>query len=160
MQSFKITQKILAIGGTYEVRQSDSDEICYLVKGKIFSFKPVLEMRQGIDGSVTHSLKGNLWKTEFTVTDSSEMEVGSIKYPLIAFFQRFTLVTEGKVLNAKGGVTAWKFICTDENGNTMLEIYKDFAFRDRFKVEADESIRKEVAILTAISVDQRFFQNQ
>jgi hypothetical protein len=112
MQSFKITQKILAIGDTYEVRQSDSDEICYLVKGKVFSLKPILEMRQGMDGSVTHILKGNLWKTEFTVVDSSEMEIGSIKYPLIAFFQRFTLVTEGKVLNAKGGVTAWKFICT------------------------------------------------
>ncbi len=160
MQSFTITQKILAIGDTYEVRPTGSDEIYNMVKGKVMTLKPRLEMRQGMDGDVTHTLTGNFWKTDFSIIDSGGTEVGLVKYPFVAFFQRFVLITGGRTYNAKGGISAWQFSCTDESGTAVLEISKEFAFRDRFTVQVDDSIQKEVAILTAISVDQRFFQQQ
>jgi uncharacterized protein YxjI len=160
MQSFTIKQKILAIGDTYEVRQTDSDEVLYLIKGKVLTFSPRLEMKQGIDGEVSHVLKGNFWRTEFTVIDKTETEIGVIRFPFVAFFKKFTLVTGGKTYDAKGSITAWNFTCKDETDRLIFSIGKEFAFRDKFTVDVDESIQKEVAILTAISVDQKFFQQQ
>jgi uncharacterized protein YxjI len=160
MQSFTITQKILAIGATYEVKPTGSDSLLNLIKGKVLTFTPKLEMRNGEKGEVTHLLEGNFWQTKFKILDAKQTEIGVIQFPFIAFFKRFTLITGGKTFNVKGSITAWNFACTDESGKSILTISKEFAFRDKFAVTVDESVQKEVAILAAIAVDQKFFQRQ
>ena len=160
MQSFTVTQKILAIGATYEVRSASSDSVLNTIKGKILTLSPKLEMKTGVNGETTNWLKGNFWKTKFTIEDSKGTEIGVIQFPFVSFFKKFTLITGGKTYSAKGSITAWNFNCTDESGKNVFSISKEFAFRDKFSVNVDESLIKETIILAAIAVDQKFFQQQ
>jgi uncharacterized protein YxjI len=160
MQSLIVTQKLLAVGATYEVKDAGSDSLVYIVKGKILTLSPKLEMRTSEGGEVTHLLKGNFWRTRFSILDSSQTEVGVIQFPFIAFFKSFILITGGRTFNARGSITAWHFSCADESGKDLFTISKELAFRDKFAVNVDESMKKEVIVLAAIAVDQKFFQQR
>jgi uncharacterized protein YxjI len=160
MQSFAITQKILAVGATYEVKARGSDEVINLIKGRILTITPKLEMKTGEKGAITHVLKGNFWRTRFVISTSEQTEIGVIQFPFVAFFKRFSLITGGRTYQAKGSITAWHFNCADESGKAIFSISKEFAFRDKFTVDVDESMPKEVGILAAIAVDQKFFQQR
>ena len=157
MKTFTVTQKILSIGATYLVQTPGSENIVNTIKGKILTLAPKLEMRQGKEGDVTKILKGNFFKTKFTVESTEGIEEASIQFPFIALFKKFTLNVGPKVYNAKGSLTAWNFTCTDENGQDMFTISKEFAFRDKFTVTVDESMPQDIVILVAVAVDQKFF---
>lgn len=157
MKTFTVTQKILSIGATYQVNASESEDIINTIKGKILTLVPKLEMRQGKEGDITKVLKGNFFKTKFTVESPGGNEEASIQFPFIALFKKFTLTIGSKVYNAKGSLTAWNFTCTDENGQDMFTISKEFAFRDKFTVSVDESMPQDIVILVAVAVDQKFF---
>lgn len=160
MKSFTVTQKIFAIGSTYEVRETGSDVILNIVKGKIFTFSPKLEMKKDENGAATHLLKGNYWRTKFSIESADGMEIASIQFPFIAFFKKFTLVAGDKTVTASGSFTAWNFTGTDESGNQVFTITKEFAFRDKFTVTVESQIPSDVIILAAIAVDQKFFQQR
>lgn len=157
MKTFTVTQKILSIGATYQVQKSGSEDIVNTIKGKILTLAPKLELRQGKEGDISKVLKGNLFKTKFTIESTDGNEEASIQFPFIALFKKFTLSIGPKVYNAKGSITAWNFTCTDENGQDMFTISKEFAFRDKFTVSIDESMPQEIVILVAVAVDQKFF---
>lgn len=161
MKSFTIVQKLLSMGATYIVKEGETQ--VYTVKGKIFSFTPKLEMFKEADtkGNIINTLKGNFFKTQFEILDSTEASMGVIKFPFFAFIKKFTLSMNGRDYSAKGGFTATNFTCADEAGATKFTITKDFAFRDKFSVTIDDSsMDTATAILAAISIDQRFFQQK
>lgn len=157
MKTYTITQKILSIGATYQVKAAESEDIIHTIKGKILTFTPKLEMRQGKEGEITKILKGNLFKTKFSIENPQGFEEAVIQFPFIALFKKFTLTVNAKVYNAKGSLAAWNFTCSDESGRNMFTISKEFAFRDKFTVTIDESIDREIVILVAVAVDQKFF---
>jgi uncharacterized protein YxjI len=159
MEAYTVTQKILAIGATYQAKKQGSQEVLNTIKGKILTLTPKLEMKKGTEqGELTHVLKGNFLKTLFTIEDPQGKALATIKFPLMAIFKKFTLTVGDKVYNASGSLTAWNFVARDEsNTKEMLSISKDFSFRDQFSVAMDESIPREIVILAAIAVDQKFF---
>lgn len=160
MKSFTVTQKILSLGATYLVAAEGASSPAYVVKGKILTLSPKLDMRRSEQGDVVKRLKGNLLGNKFSILDQSGSEDALIKYPLFSFFAKFTLTVGAETFTAKGGIMARKFSCVDASGNVKFSISKEWAFRDRFAVSVDESFPEETAILAAVSIDQRFFQNK
>jgi hypothetical protein len=84
--------------------------------------------------------------------------VGSVSFPMISLKKSFTLQTEGKKYEADGGYLAGELVCKDDSGHVVLKITKQLSLRDKFRIEADESIPSQLALLAAVAVDQRFFQ--
>ena len=160
MKTFTVTQKILSIGATYLVRAESNDSILYTIKGKVLTLSPKLEMKQGEDGAVTRLMQGNFFSTKFTITEPDGTQKGFIQFPFFSFIAKFTLTIGTETYNAKGGFTARKFSCTDAAGNIKFTVSKELAFRDKFMVTLDESIPEETAILAAVAIDQRFFQQK
>ena len=160
MQTYTVTQKIISIGATYQIRSGESKDVLMTVKGKILTFTPKLEMKKGTEGEIINRLKGNFTKTKFSMEDMNANEIANIQFPYIAFKKRFSLTIGDKTYNAQGSFTAWHFNCTDDTGKEVFSISKDFSFRDKFTVNIDESMPKEIILLTAIAVDQKFFQQK
>lgn len=160
MKTFIITQKILSIGATYLAVPEGSKEPAYVIKGKILTFTPKLEMKKGDQGEVLKTMKGNFIGTKFTIIDKGGAQDGLIRFPLFSFIAKFTLTIGAASYVAKGGIMARNFTCQDQAGKTVFTISKDWAFRDRFTVALDESVAEETAILAAAAIDQRFFQKK
>ena len=157
MKAFIVSQKILSIGATYTVTLPDSDNVLYTIRGKILTFTPLLEMKSGTEGPLIRILRGNFFKTRFSVESPDGIEEAAIQFPFVALFKRFTLTIGDMEYNAKGSITAWDFNCTDETGNSIFSITKKFAYRDKFTVTVHETIPEEDIILVAVAVDQKFF---
>lgn len=160
MQAYEVSQKILSIGATYEVRQSGADQILNTVKGKVLSATPKLTMVDGKDGAEVAKIKGNFLKTKFQISDASGNTVGTLTFPLIALKKSFTLDLNGKQYKAQGGLTGRAFSCADSDGKTVFEISKELAFKDKFAVSVDDGIDKNAAFLAAVAVDQKFFEDK
>jgi uncharacterized protein YxjI len=159
MKTYIVTQKIFALSATYEVRQTKDSPVLFTVKGKIITFSPHLEMMKGKDGEKTHVLKGNFFKTKFFVSTPDGGEIGDIQFPFFAFAKSFVMNLGAQQYKAKGGLFAWNFQALDAAGKEAFSIQKEFAFRDKFTVNLDDSLSMEPIILAAIAIDQRFFQN-
>lgn len=157
MKQFKVVQKILAIGATYEIFEGGETSPKMVVKGKIITIKPKLEVVQ--DGSVVATMTGNILGTRYDIVDASGVAQGSIKYPFFAFLKSFKLIVGEKEYVAKGGLIGRKFSCEDTDGTIMVGVAKELSFKDKFEVSVNESLPEIVGVLAAVSIDQRFFQN-
>jgi uncharacterized protein YxjI len=160
MKAFTVTQKILSLGATYLVTAEGGTAPVYVIKGKILTLSPKLDMKRSEQGEVIKRLKGNLLGNKFSVLDASGSQDALIHYPLFSFFAKFTLTVGADTFKAKGGIMARKFSCVDASGNVKFSISKEWAFRDKFSVSVDESFPEETAVLAAVSIDQRFFQKK
>lgn len=158
MKEYKVSQKLLSIGAVYEVFEGDATEAKVTVKGKVLTFSPKLEVFEG--ETLIGKMTGNYFKTKFEITDAAGSNLGTITFPFFAFMKGFTLDTKGKTYSAKGGFLARNFACKDEAGRDVITVAKEFALKDKFNVGVDESIDDIVGILSAISIDQRFFQDK
>jgi uncharacterized protein YxjI len=158
MKTYIITQKILALTATYEVRESKDGPVLFTVRGRFFTFTPFLEMQKGKDGEKTHILKGNIWKTKFIVSSMQGSPVGDIQFPFFAIRKSFVMNVGGAQYKAQGTLFAWNFTAKDDAGKDIFSIQKEFAFRDKFTVSLDEKLPTEPVLLSAIAIDQRFFQ--
>lgn len=160
MQSYTVTQKLISLSATYLVKEGQSDDIIMTIKGKLLSFTPKLEANQGSDGPLVATLVGNFLKTKFDILANGENLIGSVTFPFFSFLKSYTLHLGEVSYKSKGTLISNTFSCTDENGKEILTVSKDFAFRDKFTISADDSVPKEVAILSAVAIDQRFFQEK
>jgi uncharacterized protein YxjI len=143
---------------TYLVRESKDGPVLYKIRGRFFTFTPFLEMQRGEDGEKTHILKGNFWKTKFVISSMQGSPVGDIQFPFFAFRKSFVMNVGGARYQAQGTLFAWNFTAKDEAGKDVFSIQKELAFRDKFTVTLDEKLPVEPVILSAIAIDQRFFQ--
>jgi hypothetical protein len=159
MQTYELTQKLLSVGPTYEVRPADSGatDPVLTIRGKLFSATPSLSMQEGTDGPVVGAMKGNFTRTKFECREGDNL-VGSLAFPLIALKKSFTLKSGEKEYTADGGYLAGEFVCKDEQGEVVMKITKQLALRDKFRIEAAETIPAPLALLAAVAIDQRFFQ--
>jgi len=166
MQAYELTQKILSLGPTYEVRQvatsmgvaDESAPPMVTIKGKLLSATPMLFINEGVEGPGIGMMKGNFARTKFECKTANDELVGSLQFPMLALKKTFTLQAGGKEYKADGGYLAGEFVCKDDAGNIVMKITKQLALRDKFRIEADESLPTPLALLAAVAVDQRFFQ--
>jgi len=158
MQSYEITQKMLSIGPSYQVRSPLADDVLMTVKGKVLTATPKLTMVQGAEGNTVASMNGNFFKTRFQIFGSDKQELGSLEFPMIQLKKTFTIKVGEKQYRADGGLLGRGFKVTGPEGETVLEIQKELALRDKFSVVAGDAIPAEVALLAAIAIDQKYFE--
>jgi uncharacterized protein YxjI len=156
MQAYEVTQKILAIGPTYEVRAVGSDAVLYTIRGKLLTFTPKLTLVEGDKGAEIAKLTANFTKTKFTVEGPNP---ATLSFPLIALKQRMTLQVDGQEYSADGGFLAGAFRCADASGNAVFEILKELSLRDKFRVQIHAALPPIVVLLAAVAIDQRYFQD-
>jgi uncharacterized protein YxjI len=157
MQSFEIVHKVLSLVETFLVRSPGSDNVVMTIKGKVIALLPKVTMVQGTEGVEIAKMRGNYFKTKFTMTMPDGKVIGVLKFPLIAFKKSFSLSVGDVVFTAKGGVFGVNFSCVDANGKEAFTVRKEAGFRDRFAVDVNDGIAKEVAIFAAIAIDQKYF---
>ena len=157
METYEVTQKILSFGPTYQVRRPGSDEVLVTVKGKLLSMTPQLNMVEGTEGREVASMKANFLKTKFVITGPNKEEVGTLAFPLVALKKSFVLTLGRREFKADGGILAGKFTANGASG-PVLEIAKELSLKDKFRVNVAEEIPREVALLAAVAIDQKFFE--
>ena len=163
MQYFRVVQKVLSFGPTYIVYAEGSETPIMTVRGKLFSITPKLDAKEGEknEGKTLATVTGNFFKTKFDMKNADGTDIGSIKFSLLsAIFKNFTLSVGGKSYKSVRELFAEKYSCKDESGKEMFVIAKEKGFRDKFLVLVDDSIQKELGILSAIVIDQKFFENK
>jgi len=160
MQTFEVTQKLLSFGPAYEIREIGNQEVLMTVKGKVLSMTPKLTMLSGTEGPAVAELKANFMKTKFAVTGADGKELGTLIFPLVQFKKSFTIAVGDAEYKADGGFFGGEFKCTDGQGNPVLVIAKQLSLRDKFAVTTNGALPREVALLAAVAIDQRFFQEE
>jgi uncharacterized protein YxjI len=85
--------------------------------------------------------------------------VATLTFPLIALKQSFTLIVDGQEYKASGGFLGGEFKCVDAQGQTVMVITKQLSLRDKFAVNTTGALPRDVALLAAVAVDQKLFQD-
>ena len=161
METFELTQKLLSFGPQYEVRDPmrGTGDVVLTIKGKVLSATPQLTMVQGQDGPPAASMKGNFMKTKFECFDAHQEPLGTLAFPMIALKKGFTIRAGGQEFKADGGFLGGEFKCTDQSGNVVMTIAKQLSLRDKFAIKTSGALPRELALLAAVAIDQRFFQD-
>jgi uncharacterized protein YxjI len=160
MQTFEVVQKLLSFGPAYEIRLTGQTDVAMTVKGKVLTMTPKLTMVAGTDGGAVAELTANFMKTKFVITGSDGKEKGTLTFPLLQFKKSFTISSEGHEFKADGGFLGGEFKCVDAQGNPVLVIAKQLSLRDKFAVTTNGALPEEVALLSAVAIDQKFFQEE
>jgi len=160
VQAYSVTQRLLSLGAVYEVRQEGGNDVIMTAKGKVIAITPSITLVEGSEGAVVATLKGNFLKTVFTAYDANNNVLAVIKFPLIPIFMNFTLTIGETVYKVKRALLSLVFSDGSKEVPANIEISKKVGFKDKFSVVANDSIKKEVAILTAVTVDQKFFEGK
>jgi hypothetical protein len=145
MDIYEISQVVMTVGSTYQVRVPPSDDVVMTVKGSLMSSSPRFSLVQGADGPELGSLLGNFIKTKFL-------------FPAIAFKKTLVLTVNGRGYTADGGIMGGSFACVDNEDQVALEISNKSRFVDRFLVDIKGAIPKEVGLLAAVAIHSRFFE--
>jgi hypothetical protein len=158
METFDVTQVVMTVGSTYQVRALGSDAIAMTVKGSLMSPTPKFQLVAGEDGAELATLTGNFIKTKFQMRGADKEELGNLSFPAIAFKKTLVLTVGGRGYTADGGLMGGVFRCIDNDGQMGIEIAKKETFRDRFNVAIDNGVSKEVGVLAAVAIHSRFFE--
>ena len=158
METFEVTQVIMTVGSTYQVRVPSEEKVVMTVKGSLMSPTPKFSLVVGDDGVELAMLLGNFIKTKFHMTGADKQELGSLSFPAIAFKKTLVLTVGGRGFTADGELMGGIFRCVDNDGQVAIEIETKGNFRDRFQVTAHDGIPKEVGILAAVAIHSRFFE--
>jgi uncharacterized protein YxjI len=159
MDTFEVTQVVMTVGSTYQVRSPGSEKVVLTVKGSLMSPTPKFQLVTGDDGPEVASLTGNFIKTKFHLKGADKAELGSLSFPAIAFKKTLVLTVGARGFTADGGLMGNVFRCVDNDGKVGIEISKKTeTFRDRFTVAVHDGISKEVGVLASVAIHSRFFE--
>jgi uncharacterized protein YxjI len=159
MQTFELTQRLLSIGPTYEVTALGQADVLTTIRGKLLTLSPKLTMVEGAAGATVAELTANVFKTKFVMKDASGKEVATLSFPLIQLKKSFVLSAGGQDYKAEGGFLGGEFKCVDAQSNTVMVIAKQASLRDKFAVSTNGALPRDVALLAAVAIDQKLFQD-
>jgi uncharacterized protein YxjI len=158
METFEVTQLLMAVGSVYQVRTPGSEDLLMTVKGSLMTPTPKFSMVKGADGAELATLTGNFIKTKFQIHAADKSELGALSFPAIAFKKTLVLTVGGRGYTADGGIMGGVFRCVDNEGVSALEISKKSGIRDKFEIAIKGNIAKEVGLLAAVAIHSRFFE--
>jgi uncharacterized protein YxjI len=158
METYDVTQVVLTVGSTYQVRTPGNDKVTMTVKGSLMSPTPRFQLVVGEDGTELATLTGNFIKTKFQMRGADKEELGNLIFPAIAFKKTLVMTVGGRGFTADGGLMGGTFRCVDNDGKVGIEITKTETFRDRFNVTVHDGLKKEVGILASVAIHSRFFE--
>ena len=164
VEALEITHKPLST--RYQVRAPGADRVVMTVRD--------LRLTEGEDGKgeVVASLKPNFWGTRSTIYGGDGAELGFLAFrsPLSlssSARKTFELHLGGAIYRSgyhvddtAGRVSSGTFRCADAAGELAVEITKELSLVHRFTVRFAPSVGRELSVLAAIAIDQRFFRMQ
>ncbi len=161
--NYEVTQRLMALATTYDVREAGADAVVYEVHGAFTSPKPKFSLTDVKDKKEIASLAGNFNKTRFHVADADGKELASVEFPSIAIKKKLVLLLGDKTYSADAGILSrmYDFKCADAAGDVAVQIKKGEGptkVRDHFVVEPGPNTPMEVAILLAIAIHSRYFE--
>ena len=156
METFEVTQVVMTVGSTYEVRVSSAEAVTMKVEGSLMSTTPKFQLLQGT--TELARLTGNFIKTKFQIRRGDNEELGHLSFPAIAFKKTLVMTVGTRGFRADGGLMGGVFRCIDNAGRVGIEITKTETLRDRFLVSVDDGIPMEVGILASVAIHSRFFE--
>ncbi len=157
MEKFEVTQRLLTMGQVYEVRAGGGGDVVATIRGKVLAATPKLTMVEGSDGEEIAYLSGNFMKTKYECAGPDRRTLATLAFPMLALKRRFVLSVGDKQYKADGGFLGGDFRCTNDVGEAVLVIAKKIALRDSFAVSTAGAFPRDVALLCAVAIDQRFF---
>jgi uncharacterized protein YxjI len=158
METFEVTQVIMTVGSTYEVRVLPHDKVVMTVKGSLMSPTPKFQLVVGDDGAELATLTGNFIKTKFQIKGAAKEELGALSFPAIAFKKKLVMTVGARGFTADGGIMGGTFRCIDNDGKLGIEIANKSGFHDRFHVTLHDGIASELGILATVAIHSRFFE--
>ncbi len=160
MQRYTITQRFFSWGVTYAVTQNNEDEVIMLAKQKILSLSPKIIGYKGENSKeIIATMEGDLFRFSFTVHDETGKNLGGITFPFFEFGKSFTLNTSLGSFRSKRKFIDPQITCYDSEEKEILSITKVLNLTDTFNVEAIDDLPKELVIMSAIALDQKYYQN-
>lgn len=157
MEKFEVTQRLLTMGPVYEVRAGGGGDVLATIRGKVLAATPKLTMVEGREGAEIAYLSGNFMKTKYECAGKDRRATATLAFPMLALKRRFVLSVGDKQYKADGGFLGGDFRCTNDAGEPVLVIAKKIALKDSFAVSTAGAVPRDVALLCAVAIDQRFF---
>jgi uncharacterized protein YxjI len=158
MESYEVTQVLMSVGTTYEVRRPKSQPVLFTIRGELMSPVPKFHLAQGTgEASGQADLVGNFIKTKYEILIGGA-SVALMVFPAVAFKKTLTLTVGTDVYEADGGVFKGIFQCKNEKGELVLEIAKELSIRDTFLVKRTDQLPLEVGLLSAVAIHSRFYE--
>jgi uncharacterized protein YxjI len=154
---YELVQKLLRLGPSYEVFAAGRGPALYTVKGSMLWAKPKLEMCEGDGGKLVATLRGNVLKTRFEIRSKDDRTLAKLAFPLFGLKKGFELSAGDVDVAAQGGFVGGDFAGKTKSGELVLSIKKKLSLKERFAIEVSEALPREVALLAAVAVDQKFF---
>jgi uncharacterized protein YxjI len=158
METYEVTQLLMAVGSVYQVRAPGSEDVQMTINGSLMTASPKFSMVKGSDGAELASLTGNFIKTKFEIRGGDKEHLGALSFPAVAFKKTLVLTVAGRGYTADGGLMGGVFRCIDNEGVMGLEIKKRMGIRDKFEINITGKIPKEVGVLAAVAIHSRFFE--
>jgi uncharacterized protein YxjI len=165
METYELTQKVLSFGPAYEARRTDRAEPPIAIKGKILTVSPRLSMLGGESGGEVASLAGNFSKTKFDCFDAQKNCIATLRFPLFAIKKGFTIDVSASAggaarqYKADGGFLGGAFECKNAAGEVVMRIAKQLSIREKFEVTTTGELPRDVALMAAVAIDQKFFRD-
>ena len=156
---FVVQQKLLALRPVYRVKDAFGRDFME-VKHTFFSiFNPHLDVYSTDGGQFIGSIQGNLWRSEWRITDGNGNVHEVIHMPFIMLFRKhFEIETNNGMFRSGDSFFAYNWSCYDSNGKVSFQIDKKIlAIRDSFKIISYGILSPFITTMAAVCIDTRFF---
>lgn len=156
--TYELTQRLSALATVYDVRHVKEPTPSITINGSFATATPKFELVENKDNKPLASLKGNVVKTKFQITNEKGAELATLNFAAVSLTKSLTMTVGSKGYHAKAGLLGGTFECADNDGNVALSIVKEEGLRDKFRVEIKGDIAREVALLAAVAIHSRFYE--
>ena len=155
---FVVQRKLLTLRPVFRIKDASGREFME-AKRSFFNFLFPHIYVNSPDGKRIGDIRGNLFRSEWKITDAQGNLQATIHMPFLVFFNKnFTLETSNGQYRSGNTFFAYNWICYDPQGQPSFEIDKKIlAIRDSFKIHSNGNLSPFITTMAAICIDMRFF---
>jgi uncharacterized protein YxjI len=154
---FKISQRFIAFGATYDIIDEATGEQIFSAKKKIFTILPKMWIRN-LQGKELITIKSNFWRTRWNIYQGDNL-IGAVKFPLIKICGiKFDVELAGNEYTASD-ILGWSFTARGRDGQIGFILDKKvFRIKDTYKVEVYPPLEPIFGLAAALAIDAKFYQ--
>ncbi len=154
---FKVTQRILALGATYDIIDIATGNKIFVARRRLFTWTPtiIIENLQGQEVVKVKSnfLFGNRWK----ITQGPNL-IGEIEFPIIKFCGiKFDVMLAENHYTASD-IIGWSFNAVSRDGSIGFTLDKKFRIKDTYRVDVYPPLEPLFGLAAVLAIDSKFYQ--
>lgn len=154
---FKVRQRIIAFGATYDIIDEATGEQIFTAKKKLFTILPKMWIKN-LQGKELITIKSNFWRTRWNIYQGNNL-VGAVKFPFIRICGiKFDVELAGNEYTASD-ILGWSFTARGRDGQIgFLLDKKVFRIKDTYKVVVYPPLEPIFGLAAALAIDAKFYQ--